>query len=282
MNRRGFTLTELLVAMTVMAVLGIAVTRVLISTARFVSGEDARLSARQGARAALNTIVAELQLVGDSGLTAASADGKSVTVRLPYAFGVTCRRPSSQSFVASLLPADSIVYASAAPGGFAWRRATGIYTNVPGSFTIAPSDDAAKCDADSVRIVPGGKRVVVSGYDASQAPESLAVFMLFQMVTYRFGSSGTLPERMALWRKAGGNADEELVTPFDESAGFGFLVGGPQAATLALQDTPPSDLNTVRGLELRLFAESEWPAQGTGAPHMFPLRTRVMFSNKAK
>jgi len=281
MNRRGFTLVELLVTLTVMAVLGMALTRLLTNATRFVSRQDAMLSARQGARAALNTIVAELQLVGDSGLTAAVADGKSVTVRLPYAFGVTCRRASSQSFVASLLPVDSLTYASAAPGGFAWRRLTGVYTNVPGAYTVAPSADAALCDADSVRIVPGGSRVVVSGYPAVNAPDSLAVFTLFQMVTYRFGSSTNLPGRTALWRKAGGGGDEELVAPFGAAAGFGFLVGGPKAATLTLQNTPPADLNTVRGLELRLFAESQWPAQGTGAPQMFPLKTRVMFSNKA-
>ena len=281
MNRRGFTLIEVLVALTVLAVLGVALTRLLLSTNRFVSRQDAMLSARQGARAALNTIVAEMQLVGDSGLTAATADGKALTVRLPYAFGVTCRRASSQSFVASLMPVDSVVYASAVPGGFAWRRLTGTYTNVPGNFTVAPSADAALCDADSVRVVPGGRRVVVSGYPAVNAPDSLAVVVLFQMVTYRFGSSTNLPGRRALWRKAGGNADEELVAPFDTAAGFGFLVGGPKAATLTLQPTPPADLNTVRGLELRLFAESASLPQGSGGPQVFPLRTRVMFSNKA-
>lgn len=280
MSRRGFTLTEVLVALTVMAILGIAMTRLLTNSTRFVSRQDAMLSARQGARAALNTIVAELQLVGDSGLTAATADGKSVTVRLPYAFGVTCRRASSQSFVASLMPADSVAYASAVPGGFAWRRLTGVYTNVSGTFAVAPSADAEKCDADSVRIVPGGRRVVVSGYPAVNAPESLAVLTLFQVVTFRFGSSTNLPGRTALWRKAGNADDEELVAPFGGAAGFGFLVGGPKAATLTLQNTPPANLNTVRGLELRLFAESEWAAQGTGAPQVFPLKTRVMFSNK--
>jgi prepilin-type N-terminal cleavage/methylation domain-containing protein len=281
MSRRGFTLVEMLVALTLMAILGIALTKLLTNSARFVSQQDAMLAARQGARAALNTIVAELQVVGDSGLTAATADGKSVTVRLPYAFGVTCRRASSQSFVASLLPVDSVVYASAVPGGFAWRRLTGVYTNVPGTFTVAPSDDDEKCEADSVRIVPGGRRIVVSGYPAVNAPESLAVLTLFQMVTYRFGSSTNLPGRTALWRKAGNASDEELVAPFGEGAGFTFLVGGPKAATLTLQIAPPADLNTVRGVELRLFAESEWPAQGTNRPQAFPLKTRVTFSNKA-
>lgn len=280
MSRRGFTLVEVLVALTVMAVLGIGLTRLFSNSARFVGQQDAMLSARQGARAALNTIVADLQLVGDSGFTEATADGKSVTVRLPYAFGVTCRRASSQSFVASLMPADSVVYASAAPAGFAWRRLTGVYTNVPGTFTVAPSTDTAKCDADSIRIVPGGTRVVVSGYAPAQAPESLAVLTLFQMVTYRFGNSVAVPGRVGLWRNAGGGNEEELVAPFGDGAGFGFLVGGPQTATLTLQNTPPADLNTVRGLELRLFAESEWTVQGTVQPQRFPLKTRVMFSNK--
>ncbi|MBI2072345.1 MAG: type II secretion system protein [Gemmatimonadetes bacterium] len=280
MNRRGFTLTELLVALTVMSVAGIALIRLLTATTRFVSLHDTMLSARHGARAALNTMVAELGVVGDSGLTAATADGKSITVRPPYAFGVTCRHASSQSFVGSLMPADSVMYASAVVGGFFWRRLTSKYAHVPGPITVAPSDDAAKCDADSVRIVPGGTRVVVSGYPASFFPESLAVFMLYQVVTYRFGDSATLPGRIGLWRQAGGNADEELVAPFDGAAGFGFLVGGPNAATLTVENAPPADLNRVRGLELRLFGQSEVPAQGSTAPQVFRLKTRVMFSNK--
>jgi prepilin-type N-terminal cleavage/methylation domain-containing protein len=282
MNRRGFTLTELLIALLVMSVAGVGLIRLLTASTRFVSLHDAMLSARQGARAALNTMVNELQAVGDSGLIAAAADGKSITVRSPYAFGVTCRHASSQSFVGSLMPADSVMYASAVVGGFFWRRLTGSYNHIPGPITVGPSTDRAKCDADSVRIVPRGSLVVVSGYPASAFPESLAVFMLYQVVAYRFGESATLPGRTGLWRKAGGNPDEELVAPFDGGAGFGFLVGGPNAATLSVENAPPADLNTVRGLELRLFGQSEVPAQGTPTPQVFRLKTRVMFSNKVR
>lgn len=281
MSRRGFTLVELLVAITVLAIVGVGLTRLLAGSTRFVTRQDATLTATQGARAALNAIAGELQMVGDSGLIAATPDGQSVTVRLPYAFGVTCRHASSQSFVASLLPVDSAAYAAAVAGGFAWRRPTGVYANVVADITTGPSTDAAKCDADSVRIVPGGRRVLISGYPAAQAPDSLALLTLFQVVTYRFGSSSDLPGRVALWRKAGSGADEELAAPFDSAAGFGFLVGGPNAATMVLENTPPADLNGVRGLELRLFAQSVSAPQGAVGPRVFPLRARVMFANKA-
>src|SRR5207253_1750967 len=66
MNRRGFTLTELLMAMAVMAILGVALTRILVNDSRFVSRQDAMLSARQGARAALNSVLSELSMVADT------------------------------------------------------------------------------------------------------------------------------------------------------------------------------------------------------------------------
>src|SRR5579872_5541358 len=51
---RGFTLVELMLAMVVMALLGIGLTRILINDSRVVSRQDAMMSARQGARAAMN------------------------------------------------------------------------------------------------------------------------------------------------------------------------------------------------------------------------------------
>ncbi|MBI4421019.1 MAG: hypothetical protein HY560_09355 [Gemmatimonadetes bacterium] len=269
-------------ALTVMAVLGVALTRILISDSRFVSRQDAMLSARQGARAALNTVVAELQMVGDSGLITPTT-AKKVTVRVPYAFGLTCRNASGTAKVAALLPVDSLVYASAVPAGIAWRRNTGVYTYVPSAITVATTTaatDSALCRADSVQTIPGGRVVRISGLPASKMPDSLAVFSLYQSIAFWFGSSTDLPGRTGLWRQAGTAAAEELVTPFDTSAGFAFLVGSSTAATLTRQASPPGNLNTVRGLELMLYAASESAAQGSTVPETFKLKTRVMFSNK--
>ncbi len=294
MNRRGFTLTELLMAFTIMAVVGVALTRILISDSRFVSRQDAMLAARQGARAALNTVVAELQLVPDSGLISPTTN-KKITARVPYAFGITCRDSSSFNYkIASLMPVDSLTFASAVPAGLVYRQTAGTYNNVysgdyihvePATFTVTTYPDTAavsfaRCQQDSVRVIPGGKLIKITQGGSNQKKiDSVTVFMLYQNVTYEFKASKDLPGRTGLWRTVVGDT-AELVTPFDTSAGFAFLVGGPTAATLTRQSTPPANLNTVRGLELLLYAASQSTAEGTSEPQTFKLKTRIMFTNK--
>jgi prepilin-type N-terminal cleavage/methylation domain-containing protein len=75
MRSRGFTLVEVLIAIAVMSVLATALTRILLSDSRFVSRQEALLTARQTARAAMNVMSVELRMVSDSGLLARAARG---------------------------------------------------------------------------------------------------------------------------------------------------------------------------------------------------------------
>ena len=90
MTRRGVTIVELVVALFIMSILGLALTKILINDSRFVSKQDAMLSARQGARAAMNSIAAEIRMVGNGGVVTATP--KLVALRVPYAFGVMLPR----------------------------------------------------------------------------------------------------------------------------------------------------------------------------------------------
>ncbi len=268
---RGLTLVELLVAVVVMAILGTALTRMLISDSRFVSRQDAMISARHAARAAMNTMAVELRMVADDGLLAASPD--STVVRVPYAFGMTCQGGSSD-LTASLVPTDSLVYASAVPDGMAWRDNTGAYVLV-GGVTVATTSDFTPCVADSVRYIPGGMIIKISDIVPPPAPGRL--FYLYQTVTYRFSASTELPGRIALWRKVGTAAAEEIVVPFDAAAGFGCLVGPKLTVKVC---PPPEGIAAVRGLELRLVSASEVVPQGSTDPETFALVTQVPFLNK--
>ncbi|MDO8665846.1 MAG: type II secretion system protein, partial [Gemmatimonadales bacterium] len=106
-TRRGFSLAELVVAMVIAAIIGAALTRLVINQARFVGTQDAVMHARAGARAALNVMTSEFRAVSDSGLVAASRD--SVTIRVPYAFGIACAQVGGATIV-SLLPAENSTY----------------------------------------------------------------------------------------------------------------------------------------------------------------------------
>jgi prepilin-type N-terminal cleavage/methylation domain-containing protein len=264
MTRRGFTLTELLVGMFVFAILATALARLIMSNSRFVSRQEAMLDARQTARAAMAVVVPELRMVSDSGLIAASPT--SITVRVPYAFGVLC-----QNGYAVLAPPDSIVYSTAAYGGIAYQQSSGAYAFDTTVTITGTTTQTSNCDADSIRAIAGGPRIRLS---ATLAPPG-RLFYVFQNVTYSFAPSAELSGRRALWRRAGLNPAEELLAPFDTAARFAFLVG----SRLQVQTAVPSPLSNVRGIELRFAAQSVATAEGAAAPDRFALYPRVRFSN---
>jgi prepilin-type N-terminal cleavage/methylation domain-containing protein len=276
MSRRGFTLTELLVGMVVMAVLGSALARLLISNSRFVSRQDAMADARATARAALHTMLSELHMVAENGLNAASKD--SVEVIVPYAFGVACRTTSG-TMIASLMPTDSQTFAAAMPDGIAWRdSSTGNYSIRTRNPTVAPSTDYAACQADSIRVVPGGSLVAIGRVGSGAPPGSL--FYLYQTITYRFRPSSDLPGRLGLWRRVNGGPYVEIAAPFDTAARFAFLTGASlQADTRSRVRT--AELDSVRGLELRLVGASVATPPGAAAPQRFELITKILFRNRA-
>ena len=274
MNRHGFTLVELLIATIVAGILGTALARLLVNDSRFVARQEAMLSSRGTSRTAMNWMATELRMISDSGLVGASSD--SVSIRVPYAFGVICERWSNL-LVVSLMPTDSLSYAIAVPDGLAWRRSSGHYQTIPGVGVSASSDSAA-CTVDSIRVIPDGRLVGLSGTPAGapHQPPAGSIGYLYQIVTYKFAASLDLPGRVGLWRKAASAAYEELVAPFDTAAGFGFLVGSSFDAL----DNPPADLETVSGLELRLIGASESTPRGASRPQTFELVTQIRFANK--
>jgi hypothetical protein len=204
---------------------------------------------------------------------AASRD--SVRVRVPYAFGMVCRATTSPAYThAALLPPDSLSYASAQLAGIAWRDwrdTTGTYTFVSGISvsTASPS----QCPSDSIRVVPGGLAIRIR--PVVPAPLG-SVFYLYQDVAYRFAPSAALPGRIGLWRRAGTAAAQELLSPYDTSAGFRCLVG---AGLTPVNCPPVGGVSTVRGIELRLVGASERAAEGKTVPERFDLITKIPFLN---
>jgi prepilin-type N-terminal cleavage/methylation domain-containing protein len=265
MTRRGLTLIELLITLIVFGILGTALSRLMISNSRFVGRQEALLEARQTARAAMHVIATELRMVSDGGLRAASAE--SVTVRIPYVFGVLCRNDR-----AAIMPADSVVFASAVTGGIGYRLTSGAYAFDTG-VTMTLGGTSADCTADSIRPVQPGQHVTMSR--AGIAPVG-TVFYMFQLVTYKFAASAQLPGRVGLWRRVGSGADEEILSPFASTARFAFLTG----TRLTVQTTPPPT-NQIQGLELRLVGESEFVPNGAGAPTQYALMPRIKFVNRA-
>ena len=276
-SRRGFSLAELMVAMVIAGIIGAALARLVVNQARFVGTQDAVMHARAGARAALNVVTSEFRAVSDSGLVAASRD--SVTIRVPYAFGIACAQVGGATIV-SLLPAENSIYSAAVISGYAWRNpVTGAYSFVQpttvSSSTLTPCADSS---ITTLAVAGWTARAVSVAPNVLATPTGAPVY-LYQLVRYAFAHSPELPGRLALWRTVlSTGVREELVAPFDTSAAFQFLVG----YTLAVQTSAPADLNTVKGIRVRLVTASETPPEGRTVPLKFDLSTNLLFRNNAQ
>ena len=272
----GFVLAELLVAMIIAAIIGVSLTQLVISQSRFVALQSGIMQARGGARAALNVMTTDLRMVSDSGLVAAAPE--SVTVRVPYAFGVACHQSHGRTVV-SVLPADSAAYFAATASGYAWRDSTGKFEFVEPA-TVTPTfwfQCRFPWTDPSITTIgtPGWTQHVVTVRPNDTGTPPGAVVYFYQLVRYAFAPSGQVPGRTALWRTllTTGQRDE-LVAPFDSTTGFRFL-----DSTYTASATPPADLDAVRGLRLVLLAASERPPEGRTQPMQFSLTTDVVFRN---
>jgi prepilin-type N-terminal cleavage/methylation domain-containing protein len=274
MSRRGFALAELLVALVIAGIIGIALTRLVVSQARFVSVQGGMMQARSGARAALNVMAEELRMVSDSGLLAATRD--SITVRAPYGFGIACGYNAGRTIV-GLLPADSAGYASASNSGVAWRDSLGNWRYLD-AVAVSAGAPTTTCTTQTpaIAVLSAGSWSAQAIYAQSVAPTIGSPVYLYQKITYVFAASVDLPGRRALWRAVPGlSLREELVAPFDTSAKFEFLVG----SSLAVRATAPAILDSVYGIRARLVAASEQTPAGRAAPMMFDLSTNLVFRN---
>jgi prepilin-type N-terminal cleavage/methylation domain-containing protein len=278
--RPGFTLIEVMVALTVMAIIGAAATGMLINQSRLFDQQEKLSGARQVSRGAVNLLMAELRMVEvGGGVLGAGPD--SITLRLPYAIGLVCgSNASATRTVVSVLPVDSATFGFATANYSGWARRGGhdgtdgyVYaSNTPRSVT--PGGPTATCGTAGITTLPGG-RVLELEPHVSTATVGVPMF-LFQTVTYKFAPSASVPGTRALWRRTdtAGNQPVEILAPFTDAARFRFYLGTAQAAVDA---TGP--LTDVRGVELVLTGRSESRTVASANDRAF-LTTGVFFQNR--
>jgi Tfp pilus assembly protein PilX len=271
-SRAGVGLVEILVALTVMGIVGITIMRTFISQVRLADLQVKLVGARSVSRAPVNLFMSEARMVETgSGVVAASA--YSVTLRVPVAFGIVCGT-SGGSTALSLMPVDSVVLASAAISGHAWRQSSGAYAYTEGTTTMTSGGNGA-CNAASITTVQGGTTVLVTPAMNPAVSAGTPAFV-YQRVRYEFKASTLLSGRTGLWRtlEASG-ATEELAAPFYSTSSFRFY-----RQNVDTSETVVPTLNQIRGLELYLVGASERPRFGRIAAETSPLQTAVFFVNR--
>ena len=273
--------------MVLLGIIGAFCTRLLMSQSRFFDATAAQRSARSVARTSMNLLLSELRMVEDSssasgGIRAVANTGKSITVRVPYSFGLVCG-VSASATTAMMLPVDSAMAATTKYKGYGWRAADGGYTyftpSLPlGADSILPNPSSNVCTAAQIRgvnIRGRASRIVELKPPAVGVLAGTPLFV-FQEVTYSFAGSTVYPGRIALWRQANGGSADELMAPFDTSARFRFFVRGVDTSRVL----PPVITDSIVGLDLVLNGMSSRTAAGKSAPANTRMITSVFFKNR--
>jgi prepilin-type N-terminal cleavage/methylation domain-containing protein len=285
-TRRGFSMVEIITALTILAIIGVAMTRLMLSQTRSYQYDNGARRSRTAARSAMNIMITDLRMTQDNGgITYLDAtNNRRVDARVPVGFGVVCV-VGAGGVIMALAPMDSFQYSSMKFGGYAIRNATtGIYSYSAGG--AISSSDASNCHggpkiyADTVTMGGRqGKVVQVTGtVPAGTVAGSMG--MIWQTVRYSFDSSKVYANRAGLFRIVTGptTADtNELIAPFSWNARFSYYTTMSPKDTA--KSTTPTDYNTVRGLQIYLAAEAPDTVPGRTGPKKSPLTTAVFFKN---
>jgi prepilin-type N-terminal cleavage/methylation domain-containing protein len=254
-GRAGFTLTEVMIALVMTAVIGGAVTSVFINQASFYDRQEKTDFARGVSRSAINILTSELRMIErDSG----------VVMSLRYA------------------PTDTVVLKDTVYSGFARLRDDGTWQYhdiaVNGSTLPSLGVGGTVCNGvtDTVRAIPNGGTMQLSVPSAGDVAPRGRPVLLYQRITYEFKASTAVPGRIGLYRTINRNGlEEELVAPFTANAAFRFFINDAVTASV----TPPSNLKELTGIQLVMEAASERPDRNGSYPTV-PLTTSVFFKNR--
>ena len=275
-SRRGLSIAELIVGIVILAIVGMALSRVLVSQARYFSHQKASNLARNVSRGPLNRVVSDLRMVEALGGVVSASD-TVLLVRVPYAMGVVCAKVAPYTHI-SLLPVDSAMYASPGFSGYAWRNGQGVYRYVESGSPSIATGDLATCNAAAITSLTYDLAKVIKITPALNDTASVGTpVFLFRQIKYEFKQSTAVPGMRGLFRTiVATGASEELAAPFNNASKFRFFVMN----SLVSQAAPPAALSTLRGIELLMNGMSEKIPSGSAARTSAPFTTAVFFKNR--
>lgn len=275
-SRNGMSIAELLIGMVILAIVGMGLTKVMSSQARYYDHQKTSNLARSVSRGPLNRVVSDLRMVEAAGGVVA-ASSTSLDMRVPYAMGVVCGTGPNNRTHLSLLPVDSAMYASPGYSGYAWRGGDGVYYYVEGTSTQEVGN-LNVCDSYQIKTLTGqGARIIMISPKLDSAATYGTPVLFYRRIRYSFGPSTSVPGTVGLFRtRIEDNFTEELSAPYDNAAKFRFFVG---SSTIA-QNSPPADLSRIRGVEMNMTGLSERTPMGATQKKKAPFVTAVFFKNR--
>jgi prepilin-type N-terminal cleavage/methylation domain-containing protein len=285
-NRRGFSLPELLVATVLLGIVGGALTKLVVDQMRFFDNMTAVRGARSVGRNSLNVMLADLRMLEDKSSFVSTPTSTSMTVRVPYRFGVFCGTTGSVSVV-SMLPVDSAVGTMAKYAGYAIRTtSTGVYTLPtvdPVAHPVVASGTPTVCTTTAgiphltINGRAGGEYDVQPSVTTTSTADPGRAVYFYQQITYHFASSSLFPGKLGLFRQVlnGPFGDEEIMAPFVTGSGFQWYVAGTDNAT----STVPASLDDIKGIKITLNAVGPRTPAGKSGPPQQQMVTSIFFKN---
>ncbi len=291
--RRGFTIVEIITSLTIIAIIGLAMTKLILGQTRSFQYDNGARRARAAARSAMNILITDLRMTQDNGGVSSvdATNHRRVTVRVPTVFGFVCELTGT-GIVASLVPTDSFQLATGKYGGFAVRDSvSGIYSyvNATAGDTITATNlnrcrAGVNIFADTARVAGRQGGVFVM----SPAPPGITAvgspMFVWQTVSYEFKASNIYPGRLGLYRTVLGRANtdsasDELIAPFKSTARFSYYTMNPYGTRDVPFAAPPASLNNIRGFQIFLPAESSDTMPTRNTPQSTSATTAVFFKN---
>ena len=290
-SRRGFSLVEIITALTILGIIGVALTKLVLGQTRSFQFENSGRRARSAARSAMNIMITDLRMTQDiGGVDSVDAvNHRWVDVKVPVAFGIVCQVNGANAVIA-LVAVDSFQTVASKYGGYAVRSASSVY-----NYQHAGVSDTIQTVASTNCHTPGiyADTAVISGRSGRVVrvtpapPGGTAVgdpAFIWQHVRYQFATSTIYPGRLGLWRRIRGraNADslkEELIAPFASSARFAYFLTAPTSYRDTAAKVAPGNVDKIRGFQIYLPAESSDTVPGRTGPQRANTTTAVFFKN---
>lgn len=272
-RRAGFSLPELLISMVVVAIVGAALTKLVLAQNRFYEKQSLQRDARNVGRAALNILNADARMIEESNSIIA-ASSSSVRFRVPWAVGVACG-----PLTIAILPVDSVVYSESigSTTDIGVRQASGIFSRVQttGGTPLSgiSAGAAATCTAAGVTPVPGSTILTVPSLGL---PTVGTPVILYREIRYAIANSVMVPGTKGLFRRVGlTGTDEEMVAPLDAASTFQYYTLNNPVPGAA-----PGNVLQIYGIRFNLIGASERSVGGTTTIEQASLVTSVFFRNR--
>jgi prepilin-type N-terminal cleavage/methylation domain-containing protein len=246
----GFTLVEVLIALTISSIIAASLISLLVGQSRFYNRTDHQMNAEQVAQATFDLLSTELRMATGSDLLAAESD--SLALRFDVLQAIVCDPVSSSA--AAIYVFDRTTNAGLT-GSFVGIAVSGPYeTDFAYADSWNPTPTATGAGPQSTCVLagvpgtgPSSDYLEINGWSSQfgAVPERGAFVRAYGRLSYHIAASSFLPAGWAVWR-----GNQELVGPFESGAAFAYVMsdGSVQSSVLS------SDFDDVVAVRLTATA----------------------------